>query len=577
MKKILSVILCFWILMSLVVVASASENEYSLLNSDYVRLLGRGDVVENSRCFNWPNAGFEFEFSGTKAEVYADNALLTEKPNGSYFNVAVYDGDILVRVTRMKLDTGWNTIYEEQNDDPDIKKIMVVRSSEACRGTIRMSKIRCDARPEASAPRAKLIEFIGDSFTAGYANSPELSTEAGYCAENTDNWNSYTGFVARHYDADNNVIAYQGKGVYANRSLDNLIDTMSHQFEYEEIYVSVPERNMSTRKRHIFYKYQPQLVTIWLGTNDAAAPVDDETFKTHYIKLLDNVRKKYPNASILNICLENSRYLDEIKSAVNDSSRGEENKFYMLELEMFTSMNVGHPDIAEDRRIAEKIIEKIDSIDGVWDVPLVYDDTPIVSISTNYNTGKVSVFGRTEAKDDYVALLVTRPGSVIETGAYNEYDVLQLLQTKTDDSCEYSFEFAVEKLSGEYTLYLNSKFLNDVQEKKFIFKNVIPEIRVTSGGETVTSMKDISSDRDIKVVLSGFDVPDTGFGGMLALAQYSSKKLEDVTIVDASKDSQAYGDESVLTAKIKDTTDTIRVFYMNTTTFAPLMGTYDIK
>lgn len=99
--------------MSLVVVASASENEYSLLNSDYVRLLGRGEVVENSRCFNWPNAGFEFEFSGTKAEVYADNALLTEKPNGSYFNVAVYDGDILVRVTRMKLDTGWNTIYEE--------------------------------------------------------------------------------------------------------------------------------------------------------------------------------------------------------------------------------------------------------------------------------------------------------------------------------------------------------------------------------------------------------------------------------------------------------------------------------
>ena len=152
-----------------------------------------------------------------------------------------------------------------------------------------------------------------------------------------------------------------------------------------------------------------------------------------------------------------------------------------------------------------------------------------------------------------------------------------LLQTKTDDSCEYSFEFAVEKLSGEYTLYLNSKSLNDVQEKKFIFKNVIPEIRVTSGGETVTSMKDISSDRDIKVVLSGFDVPDTGFGGMLALAQYSSKKLEDVTIVDASKDSQAYGDESVLTTKIKDTTDTIRVFYMNTTTFAPLMGTYDIK
>ena len=38
------------------------------MNNKNVRLLGRGEVVGNSRCFNWPNAGFEFEFSGEKAE-----------------------------------------------------------------------------------------------------------------------------------------------------------------------------------------------------------------------------------------------------------------------------------------------------------------------------------------------------------------------------------------------------------------------------------------------------------------------------------------------------------------------------
>ncbi len=578
MKKILSVVLCSVILISCVNVTFAAETEYSLLNSNYVRLLGRGELIGNSRCFNWPNAGFEFEFSGTKAEVYADQALFTVAPNGSYFNVAVYDNDTLVRVTRMKINVGWNTIYEEQNGDPFVKKIMVVRSSEAIRGTVRMSKIRCDKTPVASSPRAKLIEFIGDSFTAGYGNSPELSTETNYCAENTDNWNSYTGFVARHYNADNNVIAYQGKGVFANYNIENQTDTMSHQFEYEEIYVDVPERNMSSRATHKFYKYQPQLVTIWLGTNDASAGVENETFKTAYAALVDNVRNKYPNAVVLNMALEGSRYYNVISEVVNDEKRGEKNKFYMLELDKFTSTNVGHPDIAEDRRIANQIIEKVNSISGVWDVPLVgEDDTHLLSLRANYNTGELAVFGSTDYKGDKVSLLVMKPDSNMEKGSNNEDNIVHVLQTKTSDAGEYSFEFVVEKLSGEYTLYLNSTSVDDLQEKQFIFKKMIPEISVTSGGEKVKTMSDISSGGDIKVVLSGFDVPDTDFTGMLVLAQYSNGVLEDVTLADASRDSQAYGDEVVLNTTIEDTTDTIRVFYMNKHTLAPLIGTYDIK
>lgn len=578
MKKFLSVVLCFVILISCVNVTFAAETEYSILNSNHVRLLGRGELIGSSRCFNWPNAGFEFEFSGRKVEVYADQALFTATPNGSYFNVAVYDNDTLVRVIRMKIIAGWNTIYEEQNGDPSVKKIMVVRSSEAIRGTVRMSKIRCDASPVASSPRVKLIEFIGDSFTAGYGNSPELSTENNYCAENTDNWNSYTGFVARHYNADNNVIAYQGKGVFANYNIENQTDTMSHQFEYEEIYVDVPERNMSSRALHKFYEYQPQLVTIWLGTNDASAGVENETFKTAYAALVDNVRNKYPNAVILNMALEDSRYYNVISEVVNDETRGEKNKFYMLELDKFTSTNVGHPDIAEDQRIANQIIEKIDSIKDVWNVPLVgEDDTHLLSMRANYNTGELAVFGRTNAKGENVSLLVMKPGSTIESKSNKEDDIAYVSQVKTSATGEYALEFVVERLSGEYTLYLNSNSVNDLQEKQFVFKNVIPEMMVTSDGKTVKAMTDISAGRDIKVVLSGFDVPDTDFAGVLILAQYSKGILENITLVDASKDSQIYGSEVVLNTTVNNTAESIRVFYMNEISFVPLFGTYDIK
>ena len=41
--------------------------------------------------------------------------------------------------------------------------------------------------------------------------------------------------------------------------------------------------------------------------------VDIETFKTEYTAFLDTVRSKYPDAHILNLALETSRYLDTIK------------------------------------------------------------------------------------------------------------------------------------------------------------------------------------------------------------------------------------------------------------------------
>ena len=69
--------------------------------------------------------------------------------------------------------------------------------------------------------------------------------------------------------------------------------------------------------------------------------------------------------------------------------------------------------------------------------------------------------------------MVTKPGVSIENFKEDDSAVAFLAQTDTIDGKEYSFEFNVEKLSGEYTLYLNSYALADLQEKQFIFKNII--------------------------------------------------------------------------------------------------------
>ena len=91
--------LCLTFLLSMVTFAKAEEAEYSVTDSNYVRLLGRGEVTETgARTFNWVASGFEFEFSGKKAEVFVEKNIISgdQKYNGSFFNMAVYNGDELV-------------------------------------------------------------------------------------------------------------------------------------------------------------------------------------------------------------------------------------------------------------------------------------------------------------------------------------------------------------------------------------------------------------------------------------------------------------------------------------------------
>ena len=66
-RSLLSLVLCLVMLLSMAVV-KAEEAEYSVMDSEAVRLLGRGEVTEDgSRTFNWAASGFEFEFSGKKS------------------------------------------------------------------------------------------------------------------------------------------------------------------------------------------------------------------------------------------------------------------------------------------------------------------------------------------------------------------------------------------------------------------------------------------------------------------------------------------------------------------------------
>ena len=93
-------------------------------------------------------------------------------------------------------------------------------------------------------------------------------------------------------------------------------------------------------------------------------------------------------------------------------------------------------------------------------------------------------------------------------------------QTTADSKGVYSFNYKVDRLAGEYTVYTNySNGPNEPMTKNFTFKNTIPTMTVTKDGTDIWYMKQIQSGDKLDFKLSGFDL-HADYPGLIIVAQY---------------------------------------------------------
>jgi len=139
----------------------------------------------------------------------------------------------------------------------------------------------------AAAPDRR-IEIYGDSITAGYGMDG-AGPNCAFTPDTEDHYLTYAAISARDLKADLHAIAWSGIGMYRNYGVTGASsDAMP----------SVYARTLASQTGSVwdFGTWQPHVVVINLGTNDASTNGDPGTpYETAYLAFVRSLRQKYPD------------------------------------------------------------------------------------------------------------------------------------------------------------------------------------------------------------------------------------------------------------------------------------------
>jgi lysophospholipase L1-like esterase len=241
--------------------------------------------------FSWPGVYFEGRFRGTSVGVSLNDTA-------SYYDVQI-DG----RTVSTLVKPGRTTYWVRNLSDAE-HRVRLVKRSESPWAAGEFGGFTGTVLPKPAA-RARQIEFIGDSLTAGYGN---LSTTRDCSANggvdrNTNADLSFGALTARTLNADYQINAFSGRGMVRNYGGGE--PGTSYRTYYDRALLNVAGdvwQNPGT--------WRPQLVVVGLGTNDfstALKPGEQwpdqlslvAAYKSAYQGFLDKLRVRYGSGTTI--------------------------------------------------------------------------------------------------------------------------------------------------------------------------------------------------------------------------------------------------------------------------------------
>ena len=250
-----------------------------------VRLVGRFDTTDATRpSFSWSGSAMVARFQGTGATLRIDGS-----PN--QFTVVV-DGNVASQV--LKVVSGTSQYPIATGLSAGTHDVVVWKRTEGNQGSNRFLGLDVTGGQLLAAGAApdRRIEIYGDSITAGYGMDG-AGPGCPYTPDTENHYLTYAALTARTLNAELHAVAWSGIGMYRNYGVSGAsADAMPAV--YARILASTATSTWD------FAKWQPHVVVINLGTNDASTNGDPGApYETAYLGFVRALRQKYPNAHLL--------------------------------------------------------------------------------------------------------------------------------------------------------------------------------------------------------------------------------------------------------------------------------------
>ncbi len=332
------------------------------------RPVGRVKPVTGERgwLYQWPGTYFEARFAS--ATLYVDLGSGAKHARVSIDGLEV--ADVTQPDMRMLRIQGLTT-GEHQ--------VRVDIVSESRDGVQRFGGFAVPERAATLKPpsRARAIEFIGDSYTVGYA----AGSSGRDCSDDevwrtTDNSLAFGPQVARRFDADYRVHAISGRGMvrnFGNAAGDTL------PAAYARLLPDGARSDLASDDPN----WSPQLIVIGLGTNDFSLPVGagepwkdaaelSAAFETRYVDFVRSLRQRHPSARFILLAT------DAGDSAAERAIRRVRARLVEEDVQVGDVLLLGplaldacnwHPSRADQQAIAQQLVTAIDALMPGWRQP----------------------------------------------------------------------------------------------------------------------------------------------------------------------------------------------------------------
>ncbi len=344
MTSTLKLLSAFAIAASQPFIASAKEIKIPA-SDESIRYMGR-ILWDDSGCgsFTFPGTSALFNFNGTSLKMETS-------PRSGKFVIEI-DNDIHRQVVFSATDSIM-TLAENLPDT--LHNVRITYAIEGYEKNPHFRSFIIDGEMASPTEKPDLkIEFIGNSITCGYGiedNNPE-----NHFSYDTENHTlSYAYRTARALNADFNIVARSGIGVYRNfgSPREGDIKTMPLEYDYTLLYNHDHKWNHSA--------FMPDIVCINLGTNDTSeGNYDISLYESHYRDFLSHLREKYPDAKfvLLTGSMMQGKELEDVKGVL-DRLASECNSTYRFDMSPQTGELGYGADYHPSERQAEKMAEEL--------------------------------------------------------------------------------------------------------------------------------------------------------------------------------------------------------------------------